>query len=53
MQITHLGHAAVLLEAAGLPGIVQVGPQVWHLVAGFDSDIFATAMSRAMVPVPV
>lgn len=41
------------LEAAGLPGIVQVGPQVWHLVAGFDSDIFATAMSRAMVPVPV
>ena len=41
------------LAAAGLPGVVQVGPQVWHLVAGFDSDILATAMSRAMVPVPV
>ena len=41
------------LAAAGLPGVVQVGPQVWHLVAGFDSDILATAMSREMMPVPV
>lgn len=41
------------LTAAGLPGVVQVGPQVWHLVAGFDSDVLATAMSRAIVPVPV
>ena len=44
------------LREAGLPGVVKVAAQVWHLVAGFDSDQYATAMERAAaaqrVPVP-
>ena len=35
------------LQAAGLPGVVQVTPQTWHLVVGFDADQYATALERA------
>ncbi len=44
------------LKAAGLAGVVQVGPNTWHLVAGFNADQYATAISRDLVkqaPVPV
>jgi len=32
------------LTEAGLPGAVQVAPNVWHLVAGFEADQYATEM---------
>lgn len=44
------------LKEAGLAGAVQVGPNTWHLVAGFNADQYATAISRDLVkqaPVPV
>lgn len=36
------------LEAAGLPGAVQVAPDVWHLVAGLNADQHAETMNRIL-----
>lgn len=36
------------LARAGLAGSVQVGPGVWHLVAGLAADQYAVAMQRRM-----
>jgi PTS system beta-glucosides-specific IIC component len=40
------------LKAAGLPGAVQVAPDVWHLVAGLSADQHATTMRRILASVP-
>ena len=32
------------LSAAGLPAVSHASPNVWHLVAGFDADQYATEM---------
>ena len=39
-------------RAAGLPGAVQVAPDVWHLVAGLSADQHATTMRRILASVP-
>ncbi len=36
------------LAAAGLPGAVQVAPDVWHLVAGLSADQHATTIQRIL-----
>ncbi|MEI2778405.1 MAG: PTS transporter subunit EIIC [Tetrasphaera sp.] len=36
------------LADAGLPGAVEVSPNVWHLVAGFDADQYAMTLSRIL-----
>ncbi len=36
------------LTAAGLPGVVQVAPGVWHLVAGLAADQHATTINRIL-----
>ncbi len=36
------------LQRAGLPGLVQVAPNVWHLVAGLEAAQYATAMDRRL-----
>ncbi|WP_068424833.1 PTS transporter subunit EIIC [Piscicoccus intestinalis] len=36
------------LQAAGLPGAVQVGPQTWHLVAGANADQYATTFNKLL-----
>jgi PTS system beta-glucosides-specific IIC component len=41
------------LADAGMQSAVQVAPGVWHLVAGFDADQYATAMKRDLAAVAV
>jgi len=36
------------LAAAGLPGAVEVGPGVWHLVAGLNADQHVETMNRVL-----
>lgn len=40
------------LAAAGLPGAVQVAPDVWHLVAGLSADQHAMTMQRILASAP-
>ena len=40
------------LAAAGLPGVVQVAPGVWHLVTGLAADQHATTMQRILASAP-
>ena len=40
------------LADAGLPGAVQVAPDVWHLVAGLSADQHATTMQRILASAP-
>ena len=39
---------AEALDRAGLPAAVQVGPGVWHLVAGLESEQYAEGMNRRL-----
>ncbi len=41
------------LTAAGLPGAVQVAPDVWHLVAGPSADQYAEGISKILASAPV
>ncbi len=41
------------LTEAGLPGAVQVSPEAWHLVAGFEAPEYATAMARDLAAAAV
>lgn len=41
------------LEAAGLPGVVEVAPGVWHLVSGYAADQHATTMQRLLATAKV
>lgn len=36
------------LQRAGLPGVVQISPTVWHLVAGLEATQYGTAMKRRL-----
>ena len=36
------------LRDAGLPGAIQVAPNTWHLVAGFDADQYATEIGSRL-----
>lgn len=40
------------LAEAGLPGAVQVAPDVWHLIAGLSADQHATTMRRILASAP-
>jgi len=37
------------LAQAGLPGLVEISPTVYHLVAGLEADQLATAMQRQVL----
>ncbi|NHU86206.1 PTS transporter subunit EIIB [Kocuria sp. JC486] len=41
------------LNAAGLPGAVQVSPDLWHLVVGSNANQYATAMGAKLGKQPV
>lgn len=41
------------LKTAGVPGAVQVGPNLWHLVVGSDAGQYAAAMSAKLGSHPV
>ncbi|MDO5618989.1 PTS transporter subunit EIIB [Kocuria sp.] len=41
------------LKSAGLPGAVQVSPNLWHLVVGSDANQYAAAMAAKLGGQPV
>ncbi|MDO5066374.1 MAG: PTS transporter subunit EIIB [Propionibacteriaceae bacterium] len=42
---------AEALSRAGLPGLVKVGENTWHLVAGLDAAQYAEGMKRRLASV--